>query len=133
MALLRAGIMQRRLRATQLREVLSQSLPPQDAARRAGVPVETLVTAAANGELITVCRRGRLFVPLWQLTSTSVSGILPGVAEVWRAYCGSDVSLTRWMLRSNVEFDGRSPLEVLCDGDVDGVARTALYMTSAGW
>jgi Protein of unknown function (DUF2384) len=80
---------------------------------------------------IKVGREWRL--PRWQFDPDNTTGALPDLDVLQAAFPGGPVSLSRWMMRPNPEFDGHTPRkETIANGSasVINVART---LTEAGW
>ena len=72
-------------------------------------------------------------LPPWQFDPDNPAGVLPDLDGLQAAFPGGPVSLSRWMMRAQPEFDGRTPAqEVAIHGSAPVIA-LARALTAAAW
>lgn len=100
------------------RAVLDDSLSRDEVAALLDVTPQAVSKQLAAGRLVGV-RVGRGWrLPRWQLTE---AGPVPGLGDVWRAFPGDAVALSRWAAAPHPLLDGRSPSEVLASREPGAV------------
>ncbi|MGO8671865.1 MAG: antitoxin Xre/MbcA/ParS toxin-binding domain-containing protein [Capsulimonadaceae bacterium] len=107
------------------REVLRDSVTSTEVARLLGTSRQTPHDRVNSGQLLAIPENGRLLFPLWQFDPSGPHGVLKGLPEVLKALAVSPLSKARWLTRPNPAFDGRSPLEILREGDTRRVVEAA--------
>ncbi|MDO1481693.1 helix-turn-helix domain-containing protein [Rhodococcus ruber] len=97
------------LQSRQRREQLTASFSRAEVAQMLDVSTQTISDMRVQNRLIGL-RDGREWrFPAWQFTPDDAEPVLPDLARLVRDFPGGVVSLSRWMTRSNAEFDGRTP------------------------
>jgi hypothetical protein len=97
------------LQARQRREQLTASFSRAEVAEMLDVSTQTISDMRVQNRLIGL-RDGREWrFPAWQFTPDDAEPVLPDLARLVREFPGGVVSLSRWMTRPNVDFDGRTP------------------------
>ncbi|MBC2592379.1 helix-turn-helix domain-containing protein [Rhodococcus aetherivorans] len=97
------------LQARQRREQLTASFSRAEVAQMLDVSTQTVSDMRVQNRLIGL-RDGREWrFPAWQFTPDDAEPVLPDLARLVREFPGGVVSLSRWMTRPNVDFDGRTP------------------------
>lgn len=115
------------------REVASSALSREAAAALLEMSKQAVLDQIRAGALVGLREGNRWLLPSWQFDADAERGYLPGIAEVSAAFPGGVVSLSRWVMAPNVEFDSHSPRQVMADGGSDAVAELAGTLTAAGW
>jgi hypothetical protein len=117
----------------QRRQLAADSVSRDEAAALLGVAAQSITTKLAAHKLvgIKVGREWRL--PSWQFDPDNPSGVLPDLDILQAVFPGGVVSLSKWMLRKQPEFDGRTPREELALHDSAPVIALARALTAAGW
>ena len=117
----------------QRRQLAADSVSRDEAAELLGIAAQSITTKLAAHKLvgIKVGREWRL--PTWQFDPDNPSGVLPDLDILQAVFPGGVVSLSKWMLRQQPEFDGRTPREELALHDSAPVIALARALTAAGW
>jgi hypothetical protein len=102
-------------------QLLADSLTAPQVAALLGVTRQTPHDRVKDRKLLAVMDRGKLRFPVWQFDPREPNGVLRGVPQVLRALRTDPLAAASWMVRPNAHLDGKSPLQVLRDGDVDRV------------
>ena len=114
-----------------LKTALSDALSREEVGRRLGISPQAVSKRLAAGGLVALSRGREKRFPAWQLHE---DGVLPGLAEVIRAYPGTPLSLTAWATAPSADLDGRTPAETLTRRDgVQRVLDAARALTPAAW
>ena len=82
-------------------------------AHRLGISYEELSGLAESNKVVSFTAGDRALYPRWQLDNGQ---IISGVTDVFRLFPGDIVTASKWINRNNVEFDGKSPLDLLKEG-----------------
>jgi hypothetical protein len=69
--------------------------------------------------------RGALRFLSWQFDPEGPDGVIAGLPDVISALDAPPLTKISWLTRPNQAFDGRSPLNLLRDGQLDRVVRPA--------
>ncbi len=117
----------------QRQQLAANGVSRDDAAELLGITAQSVTAKLASRKLvgIKVGREWRL--PIWQFDPDVPTGVLPDLDALQAAFPGGPVSLSRWMLRAQPEFDGRNAREEMIlhgSGPVIGLAQV---LTATGW
>lgn len=118
---------------SQRRLLAAESVSRDEAAQLLGVAAQSITAKLAAHKLvgIKVGRQWRL--PAWQFDPDNPSGVVPDLDILQAAFPGGVVSLSKWMVRKEPEFDGRTPRDELALQDSAPVIALARALTAAGW
>lgn len=118
---------QSRLLAQREQRLVRRAATVEEFARLLGWTVEQVAATVKAREVVSfAASAGHTVLPLWQIVERpdSAAELLPGLAELQRAF-GRDVpALDAWITARNASLGGRVPSEVLAEGDVDSVLRS---------
>jgi hypothetical protein len=116
----------------QRRRLAAESVGRDEAAALLGITAQSVTVKLAAHKLvgIKVGRRWRL--PTWQFDPHNPSRVLPDLDILQAVFPGGVVSLSKWLLRKQPEFDGRTPREELALHDSAPVIALARALTAAG-
>lgn len=81
--------------------------------------------------LVGIRMSGKWLLPTWQFTPLAVGDVVPDLAQLREAFPGDAIALSAWVVRENVELDGRSPVDALLDGDTEAVISAVRGVTAA--
>ena len=115
------------------RALADRSLTPTQVAATLGISAQAVTDLLERGELVGLKTGRRWLIPAWELDPDHAGGVVPGLAQLARAFPGGVVSLTRWVSRPSPDLDGRTPQQALAEGDVEAVVALAHELTSVGW
>jgi excisionase family DNA binding protein len=117
----------------QRRQIAASGISRDEAAELLGVSAQSVTARLVSGKLvgIKVGREWRL--PTWQFDPDEASGALPDLHILQNVFPGGPVSLTRWMLLKQPEFDDRSPRDEMVRHGSAAVIDAARALTSTGW
>ena len=117
----------------QRRDLAANSFSREAAAELLGISPQSVTDKLESRKLvgIKVGREWRL--PRWQFDPDNTTGTLPELNVLQAAFPGGPVSLSRWMMRPNPEFDGRTPREETIANGSASVIKVARNLTAAGW
>lgn len=117
----------------QRRDLATNSIGREAAAELLGISPQSITGKLEARKLvgIKVGREWRL--PRWQFDPDNTAGALPDLNVLQAAFPGGPVSLSRWMMRPNPEFDGRTPREETIASGSASVIKVARNLTAAGW
>jgi hypothetical protein len=117
----------------QRRELAANSISRGAAAKLLSISSQSVTDKLESRKLvgIKVGREWRL--PRWQFDPDNVAGALPDLDVLQAAFPGGPVSLSRWIMRPNPEFDGRTPREEAVARGSASVIEVARALTAAGW
>lgn len=117
----------------QRRDLAANSIGREAVAELLGISPQSVTDKLESRKLvgIKVGREWRL--PRWQFDPDNTTGTLPELNVVQAAFPGGPVSLSRWMMRPNPEFDGRTPREETIANGSASVIKVARNLTAAGW
>jgi Protein of unknown function (DUF2384) len=117
----------------QRRELAANSISREAAAKLLAISPQSITDKLESRKLvgIKVGREWRL--PRWQFDPDNTTGALTDLDVLQAAFPGGPVSLSRWIMRPNPEFGGRTPRdEVIAHGSAS-VIKVARALTAAGW
>jgi hypothetical protein len=106
-------------------ELLAGALTASQVARLLHTTRQTPYDRARSGSLLAVYDRGAWRFPAWQFDAEGRDGILPGLASVLRALQVRELAKVSWLVMPNAVLEGRPPVEVLKQGEVDRVLEAA--------
>lgn len=117
----------------QRQQLAANGISRDDAAELLGITAQSVTAKLASRKLvgIKVGREWRL--PAWQFDPDVPTGVLPDLDTLQAVFPGGPVSLSRWMLRTQPEFDGRSACEEMIVHGSAPVIELARVLTAAGW
>lgn len=113
------------------RAIGSGSLSRSEIAELLGKSPQAVTGDLEAGRLIGIRDGRHWLIPGWQMAADTPSGVVPGLAELVRAFPAGPVALTEWVLRATPDLDGRTPREALLGGDEDQVLRLARSLHAA--
>jgi Protein of unknown function (DUF2384) len=116
----------------QRRDLAANSISRGAAAKLLSISAQSVTDKLEAQKLvgIKVGREWRL--PRWQFDPDNVTGALPDLDVLQAAFPGGPVSLSRWIMRPNPEFDGRTPREEAVAHGSASVIKVARALTAAG-
>jgi hypothetical protein len=116
----------------QRRDLAANSISRGAAAKLLSISAQSVTDKLEAQKLvgIKVGREWRL--PRWQFDPDNVTGALPDLDVLQAAFPGGPVSLSRWIMRRNPEFDGRTPREEAVAHGSASVIKVARALTAAG-
>ena len=117
----------------QRRQLAANGISRDDAAELLGITAQSVTAKLASRKLvgIKVGREWRL--PTWQFDPDVPTGVLPDLDALQAAFPGGPVSLSRWVLTTQPEFDGRSAREEMILHGTTPVVELARVLTATGW
>ena len=117
----------------QRQQLAANGISRDDAAELLGITAQSVTAKLASRKLvgIKVGREWRL--PPWQFDPDVATGVLPDLDALQAVFPGGPVSLSRWMLRAQPEFDGRNAREEMILHGSGPVIELARVLTATGW
>jgi hypothetical protein len=117
----------------QRHQLAANGMSRDDAAELLGIAAQSVTAKLASRKLvgIKVGREWRL--PTWQFAPDAAAGVLPDLDTLQAVFPGGPVSLSRWMLRAQPEFDGRNAREEMILHGSAPVIGLAQVLTATGW
>ena len=106
-------------------DLLRDSLSVAQVAKVLGVSRQTPHDRAAAGTLLAVLDKGSWKFPSWQFDADGPNAIVVGLPEVLRALDASPLAKVGWLSRPNRTWDGKTPLQALKEGKLEGVINEA--------
>jgi hypothetical protein len=110
-------------------DLLDGALTAPQAAELLGVSRQTPLNRVRDNTLLAVLERGAYRFPVWQFDPRGEDGVLPGLPDVLKALEPQQpFAKLVWLRRPNPTLEGREPLDLLRDRDIDpvvGAARAA--------
>jgi hypothetical protein len=107
------------------RELLEGSLTAPQVADLLDTTRQTPHDRVKGGTLLAVLDRGAWRFPAWQFDPEGPDGVVEGLPEVLRALHASPMAKASWLMRPNQYLEGRTPLEVLKEGQIEAVRSAA--------
>ncbi len=114
-------------------QLAANGISRDDAAEILGVTAQSVTAKLASGKLIGIKVGREWRVPTWQFDPDIPTGVLPDLDTLQAVFPGGPVSLSRWMLRSQPEFDGRNAREEMILHGSAPVIELARVLTATGW
>lgn len=116
----------------QRRQLAANSIGRQAAAQLLSISPQSVTDKLESRKLvgIKVGREWRL--PRWQFNPDNVTGALADLDVLQSSFPGGPVSLSRWIMHPNIEFDGRTPRDELVAHGSASVIKVARALTAAG-
>jgi signal recognition particle subunit SEC65 len=117
----------------QRQHLAANGISRDDAAELLGIAAQSVTAKLASRKLvgIKVGREWRL--PTWQFDPDVPTGVLPDLNTLQAAFPGGPVSLSRWMLKAQPEFNGRNAREEMIVHGSAPVIELARALTATGW
>lgn len=117
----------------QRQRLAANGVSRDDAAELLGITAQSVTAKLASRKLvgIKVGREWRL--PAWQFAPDVPTGVLADLDTLQAVFPGGPVSLSRWMLRAQPEFDGRNAREEMILHGSAPVIGLARVLTATGW
>lgn len=92
------------------------------------------VTAKLAARKLVGIKLGREWrLPTWQFDPDVSTGVLPDLDTLQAAFPGGPVTLSRWMLRAQPEFDGRTARQEMIVHGSRPVVELAQVLTATAW
>jgi len=108
------------------RDLLDDTLTAPQAAGLLGVSRQTPLNRAKDNTLLAVLDRGAYRFPVWQFDPQGEDGVLPGFPDVLDALEPQQpFAKLVWLRRPNPTLQGREPVELLRDHELEPVLDTA--------
>jgi signal recognition particle subunit SEC65 len=117
----------------QRQQLAANGISRDDAAELLGITAQSVTAKLASRKLvgIKVGREWRL--PTWEFDPDVPTGVLPDLDTLQAVFPGGPVSLSRWMLTAQPEFNGRSAREEMILHGSAPVIELARVLTATGW
>lgn len=111
----------------------ADGLSRDEAAELLGIAAQSVTAKLASRKLvgIKVGREWRL--PTWQFDPDAPAGVLPDLDRLQAVFPGGPVSLSRWMLKAQPEFNGRNAREEMLVRGSSSVIELARVLAATGW
>lgn len=108
------------------RELLAQCIGTSEVVSLLGLRNrQTPLDRLKAGTLLAIRDQGQWRFPLWQFDPDGPDGVVAGLPEVLAALPVADLIKARWLQRPQPLLDGRTPLQVLREGQRDRVLAEA--------
>lgn len=104
--------------ARQRAGVAADALSREDVAELLGISSQAVSIRIRQHRLVAIRAGRRWLLPRWQFDPGSADPVLPGIADLLRAWPGSPVALSRWATTPSRDLDGRTPAAALRGGDI---------------
>lgn len=117
----------------QRREVVANSVSRDEAAELLGVSAQSITARLTSKKMVGIKLGREWRLPTWQFDPDDPTGVLPDLQALQAVFPGGAVSLSRWMLMSRAEFEGRSGREQLMRHRGAAVVELARALTATGW
>jgi hypothetical protein len=102
------------------RDLLDGALTAPQAAQLLGVSRQTPLNRVKDNTLLAVLDRGAYRFPVWQFDPQGEDGVLPGLPDVLDALEPQQpFAKLIWLRRPNSTLEGRQPLELLRDRELE--------------
>ncbi len=111
--------------------VLDKSLSSDEVKPLVGRSRPTVNKMAKEGALLAVPDGRILRFPRWQFDARSETGLVPGLMQVLSVMDASPLRKAAWFVHRNPRFGGRTPLELLHEGDLAAVLEEAKSLSPA--
>lgn len=117
----------------QRQQLAANGISRDEAAELLGIAAQSVTAKLAARKLvgIKVGREWRL--PTWQFDPDNSTGVLPDLDTLQAVFPEGPVSLSRWMLRAQPEFDGGNAREEMILHGSASVIDLARVLTAAAW
>jgi signal recognition particle subunit SEC65 len=114
-------------------QLAANGISRDHAADLLGITAQSVTAKLSSRKLvgIKVGREWRL--PTWQFDPDVPAGVLPDLDTLQAVFPGGPVSLSRWMLRTQPEFDGRNAREEMIFHGSAPVIELARVLTATAW
>jgi dihydroorotate dehydrogenase len=101
--------------------LLAESVPLAELAERTHSTLSDLETQLGGGSLVSFECKGERRLPAWQLADNGHE-LLPGLEYLNHAFGSDALAVSQWVLAPNSQLGGRSPRELMQQGEFDRVA-----------
>jgi hypothetical protein len=118
---------------TQRRELAASSISRAAAAKLLSISPQSVTGKLESRKLVGIKQGREWRLPRWQFDPDNIDGALPDLDLLQAAFPGGPVSLSRWFLRPNPEFEGRTPREEAIAHGSTSVIKVARALTAGGW
>ena len=109
------------------RDLLIDALTAPQVAELLGVSRQTPLNRARDNTLVAVLDRGAYRFPVWQFDPQGEDGVLPGLSSVLDALEPQQpLAKLVWLRRPNPTLEGREPVDLLRDRELEPVMDAAL-------
>jgi hypothetical protein len=116
----------------QRRDLAANSISRQAAAQPLSISPQSVTDKLESRKLIGIKVGREWRLPRWQFDPDNVTGALPDLDVLQAVFPGGPVSLSRWIVRPNPEFDGRTPRDEVVARGSASVIKVARALTAAG-
>jgi Protein of unknown function (DUF2384) len=108
------------------RDLLDEALTAPQAAELLGVSRQTPLNRVKDNTLLAVLDRGAYRFPVWQFDPQGEDGVLPALPDVLEALEPQQpFAKLVWLRRPNPTLEGREPVELLRDREIEPVVGAA--------
>jgi hypothetical protein len=98
-----------------------------------GITAQSVTAKLAARKLVGIKLGREWRLPTWQFDPDAPTGVLPDLDTLQAVFPGGPVTLSRWMLRAQPEFDGRSAREEMIVHGSAPVIELAQVLTATAW
>ncbi len=117
----------------QREELAAYSISRDDAAELLGITPQSVTSKLSARKLVGIKMRREWRLPVWQFDPDMPAGVLPDMDVLQTVFPGGVVSLSRWMLRPQPEFEGRNACEEMVLHGSAPVIELARLINATGW
>ena len=115
------------------RELLADSITSTKVAELLGCENRSTVRDRRLAKrILGIKDKGVYKYPIWQFDPEGDDGILDGLPEVLDALDVSDFIKLNWLMKPHLAFEGKTPLEMLKQGEIEAVI-TEARAVGVGW
>lgn len=107
------------------RELLANSIGSIEAAEMLGVSKQTIHDRIRDKKLIGLVESNIMRLPVFQFDPAGPNGAVAGLSDVLKELSGSLLGKVSWLLSANAVLDGKPPIEVMKQGDLERVLSEA--------
>ncbi|MGL5834563.1 MAG: hypothetical protein ACRC1Z_15210 [Waterburya sp.] len=103
-------------------ELLARSLTSTEVAELLGCKTrKTVHDRLKAGSLLGIRDRGIYKFPVWQFDPSGDDGVIDGLPQVLKVLKTSDFTKLNWLTKPHLAFSGKTPIEMLKQGEVEDV------------
>ncbi|MGA7132052.1 MAG: DNA-binding protein [Mycobacterium sp.] len=117
----------------QRQQLAANGISRDAAAELLGITAQSVTAKLASRKLVGIKVGREWRVPTWQFDPDVPTGVLPDLDTLQAVFPGGPVSLSRWMLRTQPDFDGRNAREEMILHGSKPVIELARVLTATGW
>lgn len=114
-------------------QLAANAISRDDAAELLGITAQSVTAKLASRKLVGIKLGREWRLPTWQFDPDVPTGVLPDLDSLQAVFPGGPVSLSRWMLRAQPEFDGRNAREEMILHGSAPVIGLARVLTATAW